>query len=161
MILKNKTLVQPKGYAITVASWENDADYNATKTMSGLTENQARVATNFAKLFRPCWRLRTKRGETSFDNLYEPSEAELADLYRAADAIIGDDSFFRVIYGWDDYKRPSEDDMGYIHDAVYELMSSLGLNGQQDQQFSRVAESIAVYYYPEDVYADDVTKDFL
>lgn len=156
-----KTLVQPAGYTIVVESWENDGDYRATKTMSGLSREHARIVFNFAQLFLSYWRTGTKRGITSFDNLYEPSDGDLKNLYAAADAIIGDDPFFKVVYGWDDYVRVNEDNFWQISDAVYELMSSLGLNGQQENQYSRVAESITVHYYPEDVYADDVTSTFI
>ena len=156
-----KTLVIPAGYAVTVVSWENDGDYYATKTMNGLSKEHARIVLNFAQLFQNCWRIGTKRGTTSFDNLYEPSEGDLASLYTAADSIIGDDPFFKVVYGWDDYVRVDEDNFWQISEAVYELMSSLGLSGQQENQFSRVAESITVHYYPEDVYADDVTSTFI
>lgn len=156
-----KTLVIPAGYAITVLSWENDADYYATKTISGLTEKQAHIVADFAQLFRSSYRFNTKRGTTSFDNLYEPSEGDLEELYAATDAIIGDDPFFKVVYGWDNYERPTKEDMSYMSDAVYELMSSLGLSGQQENQFSRVAETITVHYYPEDVYANDVTSTFI
>lgn len=155
-----KTLVIPAGYAITVVSWENDADYYATKTMSGLSKEHARIVVDFAKIFRSCYRFDTNRGTTSFDNLYEPSEGDLEELYTATDAIIGDDPFFKVVYGWDNYERPTKEDMSYMSDAVYELMLSLGLSGQQENQFSRVAESITVHYYAEPIYAEDVTSTF-
>ena len=171
--MMNKIMTQPAGYAITVASWENDGDYNATKTMSVATLEQARIVTSIAKLFRSYWRQGSIRGETSFDNMYDASLQELHDMFRAISKIIGDYPLFQELFGWDDFVLPTEQDFSeydeeaednpveYMHDAVFELLSSLGLSGQQDNQDTRVAENITVRYYPEAVYAEDVTDAFI
>jgi len=171
--MMNKTLVQPAGYAITVASWENDADYRATKTMSVTTLEQARIVTSIAKLFRSDWRNGTVRGETSFDNMYDANPSELHAMFRAISKIVGDYPLFKELFGWDDFTLPTEQDfedcdelegespVDDMHDAVFELLASLGLSGQQDEQHTRVAESITVSYYPEAVYAEDVTATFI
>lgn len=168
-----KTITQPAGYAITVASWENDGDYNATKTMSVATLEQARIVTSIAKLFRSYWRQGSIRGETSFDNMYDASLQELHDMFRAISKIIGDYPLFQELFGWDDFVLPTEQDFSeydeeaednpveYMHDAVFELLTLLGLSGQQDEQHTRVAENITVRYYPEAVYAEDVTDAFI
>lgn len=164
-----KVLVQPAGYAITIASWENDADYRATKTMNVPTLEQAQLVTAIAKLFRSDRRNGTIRGETSFDNMYAPNTDEINAMFRAIAKIVGDYPLFQELYGWSDFKMPTEqgfseyddspvDDM---HAAVFELLDSLGLNGQQEEQVTRVAESITVHYYPEAIYAEDVTVSFV
>ena len=168
-----KTITQPAGYAITVASWENDADFNATKTMSVTTLEQARIVTSIAKLFRSYWQMGSVRGETSFDNMYNASPSELHAMFRAISKIIGEYPLFQELLGWEDFALPTEQDFSNydeldadspvagMHDAVFELLSSLGLSGQQNDQYTRVAESITVRYYPEDVYAEDVTSTFV
>lgn len=171
----NKVLVQPAGYAITVASWENDADFSATKTMNVTTIEQARVVTSIAKLFRSDWKNNTIRGETSFDNMYAANNYELRAMFHAISKIIGEYPLFQELYGWDDFILPrgldfenceqgNEDEdslVEYMYDAVFELLASLGLNGQQEEQYTRVADSITVRYYPEDIYAEDVTSTFI
>lgn len=170
----NKVLVQPAGYAITIASWENDADFNATKTLSVATLQEAQIVVAIAKLFGSYWRNKTIRGETSFDNLYEPSESELTTMFRTIAKIVGEYPLFQRLYGWsdDDFSMPTEQDfedhlededsspVEAMHDAVFELLSSLGLSGQQEGQYTRVAESITVHYYAESIYAEDVTSTF-
>ena len=168
-----KILTQPAGYAITIASWENDGDYNATKTMSVTTLEHARIVTSIAKLFRSYWQTGSVRGETSFDNMYDASPSELHDMFRAISKIIGDYPLFQELLGWDDFVLPTEQDFSNydeldvdspvegMHEAVFELLALLGLSGLQDNQYTRVAESITVRYYPEDVYAEDVTDVFI
>ena len=168
-----QVLTQPAGYAITIASWENDGDYRATKTMSVATQEQAYIVTAIAKLFRSYWRNGTVRGETSFDNMYDASLQELHDMFRAISKIIGDYPLFQELFGWDDFVLPTEQDFSNydeldadspiegMHDAVFELLTLLGLSGQQDEQHTRVAENITVRYYPEAVYAKDVTDVFI
>ena len=170
--MMNKVLVQPAGYAITVASWENDADYPATKTTNVTTLQQAQLVVKIAKLFRSNWRYNTVRGETSFDNMYDANLQELHDMFRAISKIIGDYPLFQELLGWDDFVLPTEkdfeeyDEFGDVgpvegmHDAVFELLASLGLSGMQDCQSTRVAEHITVLYYTEPVYAEDVTATF-
>lgn len=164
----NKVLVQPAGYAITIASWENDADFNATKTLSVANLQEAQIVVAIAKLFGSYWRNKTIRGETSFDNLYEPSVSELTAMFQAIYKIVGDYPLVQRLYGWDDFRMPTEQNFNEdesaaieeLHDAVFELLASLGLSGQQEGQCTRVAESITVYYYAEPVYAEDVTSTF-
>ena len=156
-----KTLIHPAGYAVTVVSWENDADYYATKTVNGLSETNARIIVEVTKLFRNDWKYDTVRGETSFENMYEPTGAELGALYKAVFAIIGDEPFFQVVLEWDDYVLPTEDDEDCLGDSVHELLYMLGLSGMQENQYSRVAESITVHYYAEPVYVEDVTTTFI
>lgn len=168
-----KVLVQPAGYAITIASWENDADYRATKTMQVAKLEQVKIVTAIANLFRSDWRNGTIRGETSFDNMYAPSTYEINAMFMAIAKIIGDYPLFQELYGWTDFTMPTDQDFGEydeldenslvdgMQDAVWELLDSLGLSGQQDEQCTRVAESITVHYYPEAVYADNVTDNFI
>jgi hypothetical protein len=166
----NKVLVQPAGYAITIASWENDADFNATKTLSVANLQEAQIVVAIAKLFGSYWRNKTIRGETSFDNLYEPSVSELTAMCQAIAKIVGVYPLFQRLYGWsdEDFSMPTEQDFNEdesdaveeLHDAVFELLASLGLSGQQEGQYTRVAESITVHYYAEPVYAEDVTSTF-
>lgn len=166
--MMNKVLVQPAGYAITIASWENDADFRATKTLSVASLEEASLVVAIAKLFNSYWRNKTIRGETSFDNLYEPSESELTTMFHTIAKIVGDYPLFQRLYGWDDFSTPTEQDFNEdesdaveeLHDAVFELLDSLGLSGQQEGQYTRVAESITVHYYAEPVYAEDVTSTF-
>lgn len=168
-----KVLVQPAGYAITIASWENDADYRATKTMNVSTLEQAQLVTAIAKLFRSDWSNGTIRGETSFDNMYAPNTYEINAMFRAIAKIVGDYPLFQELYDWADFKMPTEQDFSEydeldddspvdgMHEAVFELLDSLGLNGQQDEQATRVADSITVHYYPEPIYAEDETVNFV
>jgi len=166
-----RVITQPAGYAITIASWENDADYSATKTMSVTTLEQAQLVVKIAKLFRSNWRYNTVRGETSFDNMYEANSYELAQMFIVISKIIGDYPLFQELFGWDDFVMPTTQDfedydeaedspVDGMYDAVFELLSSLGLSGMQDGQSTRVAERITVLHYPEPVYAEDVTDTF-
>src|ERR1051326_5929458 len=42
----------PKGYSISVTSWENDGDHNKTTIRHGLTEVQGKFLVELAKLFK-------------------------------------------------------------------------------------------------------------
>ena len=61
--------VIPKGYRLTIDSWENDGDLSKTVIIDGLSENEINYYVEICKA------LKGKLG-----NLYDPSEEELDEL---------------------------------------------------------------------------------
>jgi hypothetical protein len=139
----------PKGYRLTITTWENDANNYSTKTLVGLTEEHTKLYTSLAKMAYS-----GNRVEGCFGNMYEPN-TELLENYSNALNILGL-NYKDLI---NKYCGGAIHESGYGEVLNDEFMYDLGLRGRD--YYLRVTESFTVEYYPEDVYAQDVTVAFI
>jgi tRNA A37 methylthiotransferase MiaB len=145
-----KTLVQPAGYAITVTSWENDADNYNTKTCTVATKQEAQTLYSLAMLLQS-----RNQQARCFGNMYEPNEYELQQFAQAVAAIPGIKEYIHNVAPDIEDPECGADYMDVVTDTLYDLGLSSG------EFFTRVAETVTVYYYAEPIYAEDVTYTFI
>jgi hypothetical protein len=136
-----KFTIIPKGYRLTVKTWENDADNYRTETISGLSENDVKFFTKLCKLFE----------DDQLNNLYEPSDEELEyfdlklnEFIEENKDIVPNDFIGDEIANFDD-----------LHDTLFEM----GICAEEF--FTRVIESYKVEFIPEEIKILDVTDKFL
>lgn len=149
--------VIPKGYRITVESWENDADNYKTKIMEGFEKSSVEFITEFVKLF---YSKNNYRGPKGFGNMYEPSDKELKGFAEACNLVIkkhiNKDTENTVRqYFWDDDANSFYEDH---HEGVIDLAYDLGLSG--GDFYTRVLDSFKVEYVPVEIILQDVTEEF-
>jgi hypothetical protein len=142
-------LTIPKGYRLNITTWENDADNYRTKTLVGLTEVQTNLYTSLAKMAYS-----KNNNEGCFGNMYEPS-ANDRETYEQALNVLGV-QYKDVINNHCGEVIPDDNYAEVLFDV---FVYNLGLRGSEF--YLRVTESFTVEYYPEDVYAQDVTVDFI
>jgi hypothetical protein len=128
------------GYRITVTSWENDADNYNTSTTDGLDEQEARYHVDLLKLIKGshC------NNKNVFGNLYEPRDSEVKAFEEAIQAV-----FYK-------HGKTFPDDMAL--DVAMDIVGDY--TGYSDGYMTRVAEKITVEYVPEEIFIEDVTKQF-
>lgn len=158
-IMKNQDI--PKGYMLSVRTWENDWDCHKTQIQYGLTEQDVRFYVSIAQEFRSANR-RDRPGmgnaEIKEHTLYKLIEDNLAK-YAVSDKVLKD-------IGWDTRPTPEEGPQefdAWIHDAVHAGLCETILGTTEEYwdyyMFCRVVETIEVKYFKEPV--KDVTKFFV
>ena len=146
--MKTKTTIIPAGYRITVDSWENDGDNSRTKTIEGLSEQDAKFAVDFALLFG------SRNGkDEGFGNLYEPSDKEMNKVGEAIKEVVAKHSPLPK-----DLSEVFEDADSDVF-CMLEYAYDLGLTG--GEFFTRVLDGIKVEYIPEPIEIQDVTTKFV
>lgn len=129
------------GYRITVTSWENDADHYNTEIVDGLTEDTVRFHVDLLKLISKS----NCNHKQYFGNMYEPGERELAAFEMAVSKVL--------------VKHDRLDDKHEVLDIAMDVIGNY--TGYGDEGFyTRVAESIAVEYVPQEIIIEDVSKKF-
>jgi hypothetical protein len=146
-----KVLIHTAGYAITVTSWENDADHYNTKTMVVSSIEDAQVLYTLAKLLG-------SQNKKSFGNMYEPNEYELQQFALAVAAIPGIKEYIHNTVPELEANIEDPEYGGCYMDVVMDTLYELGLT--RGDFYTRVAETVVVHYYAEPVYAEDVTNTF-
>jgi len=126
----------PKGYRVTVVSWENDGDNYNTKVISGLNKADVSFYIDLCKLLM---------GE--YGNLYEPGASELSEFRSALHEIF-------VRHDKVDKGDSVEESGDWGMDYLYELGLTAG------EFFTRVCDSFKVELIPENITFQDVTKEF-
>ena len=134
-----KTLVQAKGYTITVESWENDGDYSQTKEVTVDTLEKAKALANICELAH-----RTKNHRNGIGNTCESRDDE-----KCKDLIL---EFFQNeenLILLDNISCDDEDDyIDIFNDWAYDLL------GCSEFYLYRVCDSYEISYTPEDVYVE-------
>jgi hypothetical protein len=128
----------PKGYRITVVSWENDADNYNTKVESGLTKEEVAFKIDLCKALKH---------DGGVGNMYQPSDSELEFARQILKAVL-------VKHSEADEGDPTDE----AADTAFDYLYDLGLSG--GEFFTRVCESYKVEFVPTDIYIEDVTKEF-
>lgn len=128
------------GYRITVTSWENDADNYNTVTIDGLDEQEARYHVDLLKLIKSshC------NDKTVFGNMYEPRDSEIKAFEEAIEGVF--------------YKHGKSFPPDMTLDIAMDILSDY--TGYGEGYTTRVAEKITVEYVPEEIFIEDVTKQF-
>jgi|SRR5579859_5972 len=137
-LIKRLAPTIPKGYRLTVVSWENDGDNYNTKIKSGLTKEYALFFVDLCKAVDH---------DSEIANLYEPSDEEVGDAHRVLRDVM-------IKHRKADENEPLDE----VGDSAMEYLYDLGLC--HGEFFTRVCESFKVELVPEDVHFEDVTKDF-
>lgn len=126
----------PKGYRITIESYENDGDFGDTTVIEGLSEDAVK---NVVAL---CTVMKTEHG-----NLYYPSDEQKVKLFNILNRIFNCVSDYIV----------TEDNLEEYEDDFYNILAETGFIGKEQDQFTRYCK---VEYLPEDVFIEDVTERF-
>ena len=134
----------PAGYRFTFNSWENDGDNKRTIVMEGVSEKEAHLFANLAKLIK-------LRG-TGLENAYDPDKKakqkayeKLFPLFEAHREVFDDDDF-ELFVG----------NVGQMVDYISEYM----LGYSDEEYWLRVLESYKIEYIPQEIKIDDVTDKF-
>jgi len=136
----------PKGYRLTVTSWENDGDsYNTTIT-EGLTLPQVKLLVELALLHKS-----KNNWPAGFGNMYEPNDREQKTYVAAMRTLfkrhppeaMPDENIAEYL--------DTEDFGDCAHEFVHDLFGS-------SEFYTRVYESHKVEWIPEDILIEDVTK---
>ncbi len=148
----------PAGYRITIKSWENDLNCEATTILEGLVKEQIQYVVELCSLFKR---------RTKFSNLYEPSSTVQRDLAKTVAEIILRhqphsydsegivESLVKEAVDSDNYDQLIE----FCRDDIFPKYMSSGDSSYPF--FTRVCESMKVEYIPETIRILNVTEEFV
>ena len=136
--MKNKHLLLPKGYTLSITSWENDGDYYAT---NDYTVDNKDIAKEILDLCNLC--VSGSNNKTTVGNGYASSRQYL---------IV---EFFKQHQLLSKYLEIDLNDKNSIMDAFYEL--TYDLFGSSEDYDCRVFSNAIVLYSPVDVFAEKIT----
>lgn len=136
--MKNQHLILPKGYTLSVTSWENDGDYYNTEDYTVDSKDIAKELLDFCNLCKS-----GSNNKTTIGNGYANSRQAL---------IV---EFFKQHQLLSEYLEIDVNDKDSIMDAFYELTCELF--GSSEYYDCRAFSDATVIYSPVDVYAEKVT----
>lgn len=144
----------PAGYQIKVGSWENDLDHPNSKTISGLSLEKASFLYELASALKD-----NDDQDSRLSNLYEPSDEEIEEFFNETrkialkhrDVLTREDDLGSLVDAGADFFN----DPDAVNDHISEYLYDLGLVG--DEFFSRVCDSLEVFYVPDKIELQDVT----
>lgn len=135
----NKTKVISKGYTIETVSWENDGDNYQTKRLTVETKEEALAIKDLC------------------DNLFINGVVGNAYCYSLEDYEKCYDICKNHLLSSSYFSKTVKD--GMESEEMYdELLSGLNYNllGSSEYYFSRVCESVKIFYSPEDIFLEEV-----
>jgi LPS sulfotransferase NodH len=141
--LTNKLLYK-KGYLIRVTSWENDADNYKTAEMHLPTEEGMKQAVEFAKLF-----------EESF---HGGGIGNIHGDYHSEEIAGALETLQKFYEKYPNFFDETPENPEYVTDWLMEVAHDLGLSG--GEWFTRVCDKIEVYRFDQDVYCEDLSREF-
>lgn len=147
--MKTQTVI-PAGYRITVETWENDGDSNNTKEQAGLTKVEASFLADACRQFKS-----SSNREGGVGNMYDPDSKELQMFEERMVELSARHPEMKNSEKYKDYFESEEN----ISEAIHELLYDFRLTG--GEFYTRVCDSFKVDYIAEDIYIDDVTKEFV
>jgi hypothetical protein len=136
--MKNQHLILPKGYTLSVTSWENDGDYYRTTDYTVYSKDIAKEILDFCNLCKSGSNNKTKVG-----NGYTHGRQDL---------IV---EFFKQHQLLSEYLEIDVNDKDSIMDAFYEL--TYDLFGSSEYYDCRAFSNATVTYSPVDVFAEKIT----
>lgn len=149
--MENVIKIASKGYTITVNSWENDRDYNNTKTYIVHSLSQTKVLAGICELLKSG---NSKDRISNEEALSIRAKGLIRDfvsknLDTICDLLTIDEADQKIIES-----EISED----IEDSYINLFADIAYNltGSSEFYFFRVVESYKVYYCEEDVFAKEI-----
>ena len=142
------------GYRITCSSWENDWDNHNTKTIDGLTEDEAAFICDVLTHFKS-----HHSGKNMWGNMYEPKDDKIAGFVEAMNEVIERHPCAKKYLSIENFDDMSEDEIAEcqvesLRDFLYDMWGG-------GEFFTRVVESIRVEYIPETITLDDVSEIFV
>jgi hypothetical protein len=141
-----KNTIIPKGYRLTIISWENDGDAPQTKVIEGLSRDEVVFRVALCKLLRS-----HNDSPPGYGNLWEPNDEEV-DKFRAVLAAV----IRQHIKVYPDLDGDESDEM--LSDYGTETLFDMGLS--HGEWFTRVCESWKVEHVPQDIILKVVTQEF-
>lgn len=138
--LEQKFTKIPKGYRITIESYENDCDFGDTNIVEGLSEEELKQAVTL------CTVMQTKE----HGNLYYPSVFQKIKLFNV----------LNIIFDYVEDCTVTIDNLDKYEDDFYNLLAEYGFIGKAEDQFTRYCQSYKIEYLPDDIFIEDVTAQF-
>ena len=136
--MENKHLIVPKGYTLSITSWENDADYYATNDYTVDNKELAKEILDFCNMCRS-----GSNNQTTVGNGHAQERKNI---------II---EFFKTHPLISEHLDVDINKDGFIMDAFYDL--AFYLFGSSEFYDCRVFDSAVVMYSPTDVYVEKVS----
>ena len=136
--MKNKHLLLPKGYTLSITSWENDGDYYNTKDYTVDSKDIAKEILDFCNLCKT-----GSNNTTTVGNGY---------VSRRHHLIV---DFFKRHTLLADYLGVNLEDEDSIMNAFYDLSGDL--LGYSEDYGCRAFSNAIVIYSPVDVFAEKIT----
>lgn len=132
----------PKGYSVSVTSWENDGDHYHTTVHHGLTEIQGKFLVAVAKLFK-------SRHNGSRWKYFGNGDITDIAVERIIEIVTEDFESNEEVLKLFDFDLLADDVDKY--EVAYFLQETLlGYPVEYDSDFCRVAETIKLYFLEED-----------
>ena len=136
--MENKHLIVPKGYTLSITSWENDGDYYATNDYTVDNKDLAKEILEFCNLCAS-----GSNNTTTVGNGYVYSRQNLiVEFFKQHKLLAG-------------HLHVNLNDEVSIMDAFYEL--TYDLFGSSEYYDCRAFSSAIVTYSPVDVYVEKIT----
>lgn len=138
--LEQKFTKIPKGYRITIESYENDMDFGDTTVIEGLSEEGVK------QVVALCTVMQTEE----HGNLYYLDDRQKVKLFNILNRIFNCVSDYIV----------TESNLDEYEDDFYNILSEYGFIGKAEDQFTRYCQSYKIEYIPDDMFIEDVTEQF-
>lgn len=133
------------GYMVTVETWENDGDHYKTKELQGLGKEDVALVLEVCNYFR------TNGGDIKPWEEINKAVREIFEKHQCVTTGLLGNLLMDV---------NDEDD---FHDHLYEIIGSpvedYGCYGD-GQNYYRNVDTVKVFHTPEDIFLEDVTKEF-
>lgn len=143
-----------KGYMAKITSWENDADNYQTHQIDGLTEKELNCLIDFCKFHYSKNGFGKMKG---FGNMYEPSAAEIKNYLDAIRTLMTKDlESFRSLFQIED----ENDEVNHFDEIIRSFTECIGLSCNSEC-YTRVFNTIEIFYIPTDIEIQNVTSKFL
>lgn len=160
----------PAGFALSLESWENDADFYKTQVFYGLTEVDVNFLLSLAKLFYSMHSFKSKGFGGGSWHYKDGTGLYYTDVYAAIDKVVADFSDKGVtpelLAKWTVEREAVEadDDDGddiqndELNELITELVGYPEEEMYQTDGYIRVFDNHTVIYYAQEV--EDVTARF-
>ena len=136
----NKEKLISKGYTLSVTSWENDGDYNATNSMT-FDDNQKELVIAIARMCRDIFQSINNREQKGIGNTDDRTYSKSIVLEYMKN--------HPELY--ENIDNPSDDKLVRIC-----MEYNYNLLGSSEYYYSRVFESATITYSPEDIYLETI-----
>jgi hypothetical protein len=138
--LEQKFTKIPKGYRITIESYENDMDFGDTTVVEGISEEEVKQVVSL------CTVMQTEE----YANLYYPRDRQKVKLF----------NILNTIFDYISDCVVTIDNLDEYEDDFCNILSEYGFIGKAEDQFTRYCQSYKIEYLPEDIFIEDVTEKF-
>lgn len=131
-------LLHKADFSVEITSYENDGDYKATNFIYADSKEKLTNVLHFLKSI-----------DEYCNNLYDPHESTIK---KVANKVFEDPNCRLLAVSY--YGKGVQYDADTLADLLYDIK----MIGQEENQYSRSINSVAIYFYKEDGYVEDFTK---